>query len=104
MRNLPSDFRDGVRDAVPIPVLLLPSGLVLIVAAVLSMANSGPNANGSQYFIWLDATPHLDGKHAVFGEVTDGRDVVEEIGSVQTDRNDKPREDVILESVDVVWQ
>lgn len=66
---------------------------------LLAMANAGPNTNGSQFFVTVERTPHLNGKHTIFGEVIEGTEVVDQIATVATGSQDRPREDVVLEEV-----
>ena len=84
--TIPCEFGEGLAHSEP---------------GMFSMANAGPNTGGSQFFITLAATPWVDGKHAIFGKVSSGLEVVQAIGQVQTGAADRPVEDVVMEKVTV---
>jgi len=68
---------------------------------IVAMANAGPNTNGSQFFVTLVPTPWLDNKHAIFGEVVEGMDIVQRIGKTKTGPGDRPTKDILIESVTI---
>ena len=73
-----------------------------VVRGALAMANAGPNTNGSQFFVvTAEECPWLDGKHTVFGRVTDGMDVIDKLESAETDAQDRPREPQVIERVEL---
>jgi peptidyl-prolyl cis-trans isomerase A (cyclophilin A) len=68
---------------------------------LLAMANAGPGTNGSQFFITVSAQPHLNDRHTIFGEVIEGREIVDQISSAETDRRDRPVKEIVIDSVTI---
>jgi peptidyl-prolyl cis-trans isomerase A (cyclophilin A) len=78
-----------------------PDGPTFNQVGRLAMANAGPGTNGSQFFVTVAETPWLNGRHTIFGQVTDGYDVVEAIAKQPTGAQDRPVEDVVIERIDI---
>ena len=78
-----------------------PDGPTFNQVGRLAMANAGPGTNGSQFFVTVAETPWLNGKHTIFGQVTDGYDLVEAISKEPTGGADKPVDDVVIERIDI---
>ena len=78
-----------------------PDGPTFNQVGRLAMANAGPGTNGSQFFVTVAETPWLNGKHTIFGQVTDGYEIVEAISKASTASMDRPSEDVVIERIDI---
>jgi peptidyl-prolyl cis-trans isomerase A (cyclophilin A) len=78
-----------------------PGGPTFNQVGRLAMANAGPGTNGSQFFVTVAETPWLNGKHTIFGQVTEGYDVVEAIATTPTGAQDRPSEDIVIERIDI---
>jgi peptidyl-prolyl cis-trans isomerase A (cyclophilin A) len=78
-----------------------PGGPTFNQVGRLAMANAGPGTNGSQFFVTVAETPWLNGRHTIFGQVTDGYDVVEKIATAATGAQDKPKDDIVVERIEI---